>query len=157
MDNGTARYELDLCQSHFDELTGADRRLRSRRRTGGGGSATKAANKAAGATTMIRRRGGGSLDTAAVREWVRAHGYAISDRVGSRVTSWKASPPGSSRFHTRAVSDSAFDVQIWSVPTVGMALPSGAHACSMRYAFNALRLGCTGCGHRVWPDRCRWG
>ena len=22
MDNGTARFELDLCQSHFDELTG---------------------------------------------------------------------------------------------------------------------------------------
>jgi len=80
MDNGTARYELDLCQSHLDELTGAGRRLRSRRRTGGGRSATKAANKAAGATTKIRRRGGGSLDTAAVREWARAHGHAISDR-----------------------------------------------------------------------------
>jgi Lsr2 len=80
MDNGTARYELDLCQSHFDELTGAGRRLRSRRRTGGGRSATKAANKAAGATTKIRRRGGGSLDTAAVREWARAHGYPVSDR-----------------------------------------------------------------------------
>jgi nucleoid-associated protein Lsr2 len=80
VDNGTARYELDLCQSHFDELTGAGRRLRSRRRTGGGRPATKAANRAAGAKTRTRRRGTGSVDTAAVREWARAHGYAISDR-----------------------------------------------------------------------------
>ena len=75
MDNGTARYELDLCQSHFDELTGASRRLRPRRRTG---AATKAASKTAGAKT--RRRGRGARDTAAVREWVRAHGYTVSDR-----------------------------------------------------------------------------
>jgi hypothetical protein len=34
MDNGSARYELDLCHSDFDELTGAGRRLRPRRRTG---------------------------------------------------------------------------------------------------------------------------
>jgi hypothetical protein len=78
MDNGTTRYELDLCQSHFDELTGAGRRLRSRRRTGGGRSATKAANKKA--ATKTRRRGGGALDAAAVREWARAHGYTVSDR-----------------------------------------------------------------------------
>jgi Lsr2 len=77
MDNGTARYELDLCQSHFDELTGAGRRLRQRRRTGGARSDTKAANKAAAKT---RRRGGGGLDTAAVREWARAHGHTVSDR-----------------------------------------------------------------------------
>jgi hypothetical protein len=78
MDNGTARYELDLCQSHFDELTGAGMRLRPRRRTGGARSATKAANKAAAAKT--RRRGRGARDTAAVREWARAHGYTVSDR-----------------------------------------------------------------------------
>ena len=77
MDNGTARYELDLCQSHFDELSGAGRRLRPRRRTGGAGSATKAANSAAAKT---RRRGRGGLDTAAVREWARAHGHTVSDR-----------------------------------------------------------------------------
>lgn len=78
MDNGTARYELDLCQSHFDELTRAGRRLRPRRRTGGAPSAAKAAKKPA--TAKTRPRGRGARDTAAVREWARAHGYAISDR-----------------------------------------------------------------------------
>jgi uncharacterized protein YndB with AHSA1/START domain len=78
LDNGTARYELDLCQTHLAELTGAGRRLRPRRRTGGAASATKAANKKAAAKT--RRRGGGGRDTAAVREWARAHGYTVSDR-----------------------------------------------------------------------------
>ena len=78
LDNGTARYELDLCQTHLAELTGAGRRLRPRRRTGGAGPATKAANKTAAAKT--RRRERGTLDTAAVREWARAHGYTVSDR-----------------------------------------------------------------------------
>jgi hypothetical protein len=78
MDNGATRYELDLCQSHFDELTGAGRRLPPRRRTGGARSATKAANKAAAAKT--RRRSRGAVDTAAVREWARAHGHTVSDR-----------------------------------------------------------------------------
>jgi Lsr2 len=75
MDNGTARYELDLCQSHFDELTGAGRRLRPRHRTGAARSTTKAANMA-----KTRRRGRGALDAAAVREWARANGHAVSDR-----------------------------------------------------------------------------
>src|ERR671912_521942 len=78
LDNGAARYELDLCQSHFDELTGAGRRLRPGRRTGGAGAATKAANRTAAAKT--RRRRGGALDTAEVREWARAHGHTVSDR-----------------------------------------------------------------------------
>jgi len=78
MDNGAARYELDLCQSHFDELTRAGRRLRPRRRTGGAGAATKTANQTAAAKT--RRRRGGARDTAAVREWARAHGHTVSDR-----------------------------------------------------------------------------
>ena len=78
MDNGTARYELDLCQSHFDELTGAGRRLRPRRRTGGAGSATSAAKKTAAAKTPRHDRG--ARDTAAVREWARAHGHTVSDR-----------------------------------------------------------------------------
>ena len=78
MDNGTARYELDLCQSHFDELTGAGRRLRPRRRTGGAPSAAKAAKKAA--TAKTRPRGRGARDTAAVREWARVNGYTVSDR-----------------------------------------------------------------------------
>jgi hypothetical protein len=77
MDNGTARYELDLCQSHFDELTGAGRRLRPRRRTGAARSTTKAANRAAAKT---RRRRRGAPDTAAVREWARANGHTVSDR-----------------------------------------------------------------------------
>ena len=77
MDNGTARYELDLCQSHVDELSGAGRRLRRRRRSGGAGSATKAADNA---VAKARRRGRGGLDAAAVREWARAHGYTVSDR-----------------------------------------------------------------------------
>ena len=78
VDNGTARYELDLCQSHVDELTGAGRRLRPRRRTSAARSTTKAANKAAAAKTRRRRRGG--RDTAAVREWARANGHTVSDR-----------------------------------------------------------------------------
>ena len=78
MDNGTARYELDLCQSHFDELTGAGRRLRPRRRTGGARAATSAAKKTAAAKTPRRRRG--ARDTAAVREWALAHGHTVSDR-----------------------------------------------------------------------------
>ena len=78
MDNGTARYELDVCQAHFDELTGAGRRLRPRRRTGAARSTTKAANKAA--TAKTRRRGRGAPDTAAVREWARANGHTVSDR-----------------------------------------------------------------------------
>jgi hypothetical protein len=78
MDNGTARYELDLCQAHFDELTGAGRWLRPRRRTGAARSTTKADNKAAAAKT--RRRSRGALDTAAVREWARANGHTVSDR-----------------------------------------------------------------------------
>ena len=78
LDNGAARYELDLCQSHFDELSGAGRRLRPRRRAGGVGVATKATNRTA--TTKTRRRSRGVRDTAAVREWARAHGYAVSDR-----------------------------------------------------------------------------
>jgi hypothetical protein len=78
MDNGTARYELDLCQSHFDELTGAGRRLRPRRRTGGARSATKAAPNGVAAKT--RRGGRSGVDPAAVREWARANGHTVSDR-----------------------------------------------------------------------------
>jgi hypothetical protein len=77
MDNGAARYELDLCQAHCDELTGAGRRLRPRRRTGGAGSTTKAANKS---TAKTRRRRRGGPDTAAVRAWARANGQTVSDR-----------------------------------------------------------------------------
>jgi hypothetical protein len=78
LDSGTARYELDLCQTHLGELTGAGRRLRPRRRSGGAGSATRAASKTTAAKT--RRRGRGALDTAAVREWARGHGFTVSDR-----------------------------------------------------------------------------
>ena len=77
MDNGTARYEIDLCQAPFDELTGAGRRLRAHRRTGGARSTSKAASRAAAQT---RRRGRGGPDTATVREWARANGHTVSDR-----------------------------------------------------------------------------
>jgi nucleoid-associated protein Lsr2 len=85
LDNRSARYELDLCQTHLGELTRAGRRLRTRRRTGGAGSAAKAANKTAAAKTRRRRRG--ALDAAAVREWARANGFTVSDRgrIPSRV------------------------------------------------------------------------
>jgi hypothetical protein len=79
MDNGTARYELDLCQAHFDELTEAGRRLRRRRRTGAARSTTKAANKST-AAAKTRRRRRDAPDTAAVREWARANGHTVSDR-----------------------------------------------------------------------------
>ena len=78
MDNGTARYELDLCQSHFDDLTAAGRRLRPRRRADGAGASTKATKKTAPAKTRRHRRG--AVDTAGVREWARDHGYTVSDR-----------------------------------------------------------------------------
>src|ERR687891_2956305 len=65
MGNGSARYELDLCQSHFDELTGAGRRLRPRRRTGEARSATEAANK-----TAAGRSWRGPV------EWSSGHGSA---------------------------------------------------------------------------------
>jgi Lsr2 len=78
MDNGAARYELDLCQSHFDELTGAGRRLRPRRRAGRPGAATKANSRRTPAKT--RRQGRGAVDNAVVRTWARDHGYTVSDR-----------------------------------------------------------------------------
>jgi Lsr2 len=96
MDSGTARYELDLCQSHFDEVTGAGRRLRPRRRTGRARVATKAANKAAAAET--RRRGRGALDTAAVHEWARAHGHTVSDRG-------RIPPSHAGSLHRRRIDD----------------------------------------------------
>src|SRR4029453_12074252 len=78
VDNGTARYELALCQSHFDELTGAGRPLRPRRRTSAARSTTKAAKKAAPAKT--RRRRHGAPDTAGPPGWARANGHTVSDR-----------------------------------------------------------------------------
>ena len=103
MDNGTARYELDLCQSHFDELTGAGRRLRPRRRTGEARVATKAANGAAAAKT--RRRGRGALDTAAVRNGPAPMVIRSAIAVESHVTSWKPSPPANRRFQTQNRQD----------------------------------------------------
>src|ERR671910_1373178 len=93
MDNGTARYELDLCQSHFDELTGAGRRLRARRRTGGARSATSAAKKTAAAKTPRHGRGARTQRQCANGPASMAIRSAIA--VASRVTSWKPSPPAS--------------------------------------------------------------
>jgi len=77
--NGNARYELDVCQSHLDELTASGRRVRQRRT----GRPAKAARRPAAKSTRKRAANNGrkrSVDTAAVREWARANGYEIGDR-----------------------------------------------------------------------------
>ena len=71
--NGT-RYELDVCEEHLNELTGAGRRLRNRRK-GRSGTTKRTAKKAP--ARRSRRR---SADPSAVREWARANGYSVGDR-----------------------------------------------------------------------------
>jgi hypothetical protein len=81
--NGTARYELDLCQEHLDELTGAARRVRSRKATRGASSAKRRPAKRtvrAATATRGRRRARRTIDAAAVRDWARANGYTVNDR-----------------------------------------------------------------------------
>src|ERR687898_2489762 len=92
MDNGTARYELDLCQSHLDEqVGGSDRGVepvepaqprkppvrRPRRRLG-----------AAAAVPRTRRPCASGPAPMAIRSAVE---------VESRGTSWKPSPPANRR------------------------------------------------------------
>src|ERR687897_284803 len=103
MDNGTARYELDLCQPHFDELSGAGRRLRARRRTGGARSATSAAKKTAAAKTPRHGRGARTQRQCANGPASMAIRSAIA--VASRVTSWKPSPPASRPCRTQDRQD----------------------------------------------------
>src|SRR5438105_1597696 len=75
--NNGARYELDVCEEHLNELTGAGRRLRNRRKGRAAGT-KKAAKKSSARKARTRRRG--SADPAVVREWAKAKGYDISDR-----------------------------------------------------------------------------
>jgi hypothetical protein len=78
--DGNARYELDVCEAHLEELTGPARRIRSRRR----GAAAKSTRRPAATSTKKRaaRKGRGrrAVDTAAVREWARGNGYTVGDR-----------------------------------------------------------------------------
>jgi hypothetical protein len=78
--DGKARYELDVCQAHLDELTAPARRVRQRRR---GRPAATSKRRPAKKSTRARTRttrGRKSVDTAAVRAWARAEGYEIGDR-----------------------------------------------------------------------------
>jgi hypothetical protein len=80
--NGAARYELDLCQAHLDELTGPARRIRRRaKRKSVVAVRRKPAKRAprkrpAARATRARKQ----LDTKAIREWTRADGHSIGDR-----------------------------------------------------------------------------
>jgi Lsr2 len=78
--DGNARYELDVCEPHLEELTGPARRVRSRRR----GTAAKSVRRSSGTATKKRSartgRGRRAVDPAAVREWARANGYTVGDR-----------------------------------------------------------------------------
>src|ERR687898_3304068 len=100
MDNGTARYELDLCQSHLDEqVGGSDRGVepvepaqprkppvrRPRRRLG-----------AAAAVPRTRRPCASGPAPMAIRSAVE---------VESRGTSWKPSPPANRRLQAQDRQD----------------------------------------------------
>ena len=74
--NGKARYELDVCQSHFDELTAAARRVRQRRRARTTATSKRRPAKKSTQTNSWRK----PVDTAAVRAWAHSEGYEIGDR-----------------------------------------------------------------------------
>jgi hypothetical protein len=74
--NGEARYELDVCQAHLDELTTPARRVRQRRRSR---PAAKSKRRSAKKSTRASR-GRKPVDTAAVRAWALSEGYEIGDR-----------------------------------------------------------------------------
>lgn len=77
--DGNARYELDVCEPHLEELTGPARRVRAR----GRGAAAKSTRRPAGASkkrAARKGRGRRTVDIAAVREWARANGYTVGDR-----------------------------------------------------------------------------
>jgi nucleoid-associated protein Lsr2 len=79
--NGNARYELDVCQEHLDELTAPARRLRQRRSRSTAGAKRRPGKKSTRTTAARRRsRGRQSVDIAEVRQWARAQGYEIGDR-----------------------------------------------------------------------------
>jgi hypothetical protein len=74
--DGKARYELDVCQAHLDELTAPARRVRQRRRARPTATSKRRPSKKSARNTRGRK----SVDTAAVREWARSEGYEIGDR-----------------------------------------------------------------------------
>jgi hypothetical protein len=78
--DGKARYELDVCQAHLDELTAPARRVRQRRRDGSATASKRRPAKKSTRTNKRTTRGRKSGDTAAVREWARSAGYEIGDR-----------------------------------------------------------------------------
>ena len=80
LSDGSARYELDVCQPHLDELTSSARRVRSRGRARTAKSTRRPAAKSTRKRTVRGGRRRGAVDTAAVREWARANGYTVGDR-----------------------------------------------------------------------------
>jgi hypothetical protein len=74
---GRARYELDVCQEHLDELTGAARRVRSTRRSSKQSKPSKSSRTKK--RTRSSRASTSDLNNA-IREWARASGYSVSDR-----------------------------------------------------------------------------
>ena len=74
--NGTARYELDVCQAHLDELTPPARRVRQRRR----GRPTATSKRRPAKQSTRTTRGRKPIDTATVRAWAVSEGYEIGDR-----------------------------------------------------------------------------
>jgi hypothetical protein len=79
---GNAKYELDLCQQHLDELTASARRIRQQRRTRTASAAKRgpAKKRSARTTTGRSSRSRRAIDISAVREWARSNGYTVGDR-----------------------------------------------------------------------------
>lgn len=69
-----ADYEIDLSKENASALRDAlAPYIRAARKVQTGGRRVRGSRRSAGAR-------GGSNDTAAIREWAKAHGYKISDR-----------------------------------------------------------------------------
>jgi hypothetical protein len=78
--DGTAQYELDVCQPHLDELTSPARRLRQRRQARPTATSKRRPAKKSTRTSTRTARGRKPVDTAAVRAWALSEGYEIGDR-----------------------------------------------------------------------------
>ncbi len=78
--DGTAQYDLDVCQLHLDELTAPARRVRQARRSRPTATSKRRPAKKSTRTRKRASRGRTAIDTAAVREWARSEGYEIGDR-----------------------------------------------------------------------------
>jgi hypothetical protein len=66
-------YEFELCQSHLDEFQKVLQGYASAARRASGGRRSPAGARSP-------RSNGNSSELAAIREWARTHGYAVSDR-----------------------------------------------------------------------------